>query len=75
MFWGSVLKQGQNYKLGKSEKLVSPLLHISNATLTKGEDKKDIQVFTKVEDKEFVIARLEKGKQEHVALDLFFMVD
>lgn len=57
MFWGAVLTQGKNYKLGETEDLASPLLHISNAAIGKGGEQA-LTVFAKVSGKEFILTYL-----------------
>ncbi len=59
MFWGSSVKSDTPYNF-KDE--VSPLLHLSNATLTPSAKGGQTHVFAKVDGKDFVIAVLEKGK-------------
>jgi len=63
MFWGTILKQKSSYKLGETEDLISPLLHISNAAIGSDCTPDDqITVFAKIKDTEFILAYLQKGK-------------
>lgn len=57
MFWGTQLKQGQTHKLTATDGLV---VHLSNVALADAENK--VQVYAKVNGKEFILANLEKGK-------------
>ena len=73
MFWGAVVKQNQNYKLGKSEELASPIIHLSNIITVGGSGK--TTVYAKVNGKDFVIGQLEANKVEQQRVDLYFRVD
>lgn len=71
MFWGTVLKQGVNYKLADSQ---VDVVHISNVALGAGGDGKTT-VYAKVGGEEFVLVNLERSKLEQTPLDLYFRVD
>lgn len=71
MFWGVILKQGANHKLTDGE---VDVVHVSNAALGQAAEGR-VQLYAKVDSKEFVLANFEKGKVEQTPLDLYFRVD
>jgi hypothetical protein len=59
MFWGTIVKQGENYRLASLAD--GEVVHLSNCALgTTSEGK--IQLFAKVNGKEFILAYFEKNK-------------
>ena len=87
MFWGCILKEGQPYKVKNTlEDREFPVLHLSNAALSrdskKGEGKTYVTVSLKNERKDqesqnlknLVVAVLDSEGKESQALDLYFNV-
>lgn len=69
MFWGVILRQGQNHKLSEAD-----VIHVSNAALGANAEGR-VTLYAKVEGKEFTIGNFEKGRTEQTPLDLYFRVD
>jgi len=72
MFWGTILKHGNAFKI--EEKEGQNLLHISNVALS-GTSEGKTSLFAKVEGKKHLLTSLEHGKHEHVFLDLYFRAE
>jgi len=68
MFWGTILKQGNSYTIGKTEKLNSPLLHVTNCAATQ-----DCSLISKVNGKDYIICSLKASTSQ--LLDLYFRED